>query len=145
MKRYESLAEDIARSIREGLLRPGQRLPSVRQASARRKVSPATVFQAYYLLEARGLIRSRPRSGYYVAADALPLPPEPERASQPADGARPVDVSELVFEVLESAMAHDVVPLGSAFPVRCCTRWTSSGGRWPPRRNRWIPGARWTT
>lgn len=116
MKRYESLAEDIARSIRDGLLRPGQRLPSVRQTSARRKVSPATVFQAYYLLEARGLIRSRPRSGYYVADDARPLPPEPERASQPADGARPVDVSELVFEVLESAMVHDVVPLGSAFP-----------------------------
>lgn len=116
MKRYESLAGDIAQSIRDGLLKPGQRLPSVRQASAARQVSPSTVFQAYYLLEARGLVQSRPRSGYYVTAHAQPLPPEPETASHPDGESRDVDVSELVFEVLQSAMAHDVVPLGSAFP-----------------------------
>ena len=116
MKRYESLAGDIAHSIRDGLLKPGQRLPSVRQAAAARQVSPSTVFQAYYLLEARGLVQSRPRSGYYVTAHAQPLPPEPETASRPDGESRDVDVSELVFEVLQSAMAHDVVPLGSAFP-----------------------------
>jgi DNA-binding transcriptional MocR family regulator len=32
MKRYESLAADMADSIRAGVLRPGDRLPSVRQA-----------------------------------------------------------------------------------------------------------------
>ncbi|NDK37420.1 PLP-dependent aminotransferase family protein [Pseudoxanthomonas gei] len=116
MKRYESLAGDIARSIHEGLLKPGQRLPSVRQAAATRQVSPSTVFQAYYLLEARGLVQSRPRSGYYVATHARPLPLEPETASRPDGESRDVDVSELVFEVLQSAMALNVVPLGSAFP-----------------------------
>ena len=116
MKRYEALAEEIAASIRDGLLRPGQRLPSVRQTSAARAVSTATVFQAYYLLEARGMIRSRPRSGYYVSRPSALLPPEPDAASQPDGESRAVDVSELVFEVLESAMARDVVPLGSAFP-----------------------------
>ncbi len=116
MPRYQTLAEDIARSIRQGLLRPGQRLPSVRQASAARGVSPATVFQAYYLLEAQGLVRSRPRSGYYVAQAAGRLPPEPDVASAPDGRSRPVDVSALVFEVLESAMAREIVPLGSAFP-----------------------------
>ncbi|MFD0738357.1 PLP-dependent aminotransferase family protein [Lysobacter koreensis] len=116
MKRYEVLADEIAQSIREGLLRTGDRLPSVRQASTHRRVSPSTVFQAYYLLEARGLVRSRERSGYYVAAQAAPLPPEPETASQPSGESTRVDVSELVFEVLQSAMARDMVPLGSAFP-----------------------------
>jgi DNA-binding transcriptional regulator YhcF (GntR family) len=61
MKRYEALADDIARSIRSGLLKPGERLPSVRQASTARKLSPATIFQAYYRLEAQGLIESRAR------------------------------------------------------------------------------------
>lgn len=116
MKRYEALAEDIARSIRTGLLQPGERLPSVRQASAARKLSPATVFQAYYLLEARGLVESRPRSGYYVARRAAPLPPEPEQPSRPDGESRVVDVSELVFDVLQSAMVRDLAPLGSAFP-----------------------------
>ena len=116
MKRYEALAADIATSIRDGLLKPGDRLPSVRQASAGRHVSPATVFEAYYLLEARGLIRSRPRSGYYVVDKPRRLPAEPETASTPDSQARPVQISSMVFDILRSAMTRDVVPLGSAFP-----------------------------
>ncbi len=115
MKRYEALADEVARSIHAGLFKPGERLPSVRNTSAARKLSPSTVFQAYYLLEARGLVESRPRSGYYVAQAAARLPPEPEVPSRPDGESREVDISALVFEVLESAMAHDVVPLGSAF------------------------------
>ena len=116
MKRYEALAEEIAESIRSGLMKLGDRLPSVRQASVSRAVSPSTVFAAYYLLEARGLIRARERSGYYVSAGARLAPPEPEAPSNPAPESAPVDVSKLVFNVLESARTRDVVPFGSAFP-----------------------------
>lgn len=116
IKRYEALAADIAASIRKGLLKPGDRLPSVRQASRDRQLSPATVFEAYYLLEARGLVKARPRSGYYVAQALPTLPPEPERMSAPDGEARPVAISELVFGILQSTMSRDVVPLGSAFP-----------------------------
>ena len=116
MKRYEMLAAEFAASIQNGTLRPGDKLPSVRVASSIRRVSPATVFEAYYLLEARGLIRSKARSGYYVAQPAQTLAPEPDRTSQPGGEARPVAISELVLGILESAMSRDVVPLGSAFP-----------------------------
>jgi DNA-binding transcriptional MocR family regulator len=116
MKRYQALADDIAESIRTGVLGPGDRLASVRNTCASRGISPSTVFQAYYLLEARGLIRSRERSGYYVCTGVRRVPPEPERTSQPQDASIPVDVSELVFEILEATMKRDVVPFGSAFP-----------------------------
>lgn len=116
MKRYEVLAEEIAQSIRTGVMKLGDRLPSVRQASASRGVSPSTVFEAYYLLEARGLIRARERSGYYVIAGARTLPPEPEISSSHTGDSTSVDVSSLVFDVLESVRARDVVPFGSAFP-----------------------------
>lgn len=116
MKRYEALAADIAGSIRNGLLKPGDKLPSVRQASLSRQVSPATVFEAYYLLEAKGLIHARPRSGYYVSEAGKPLPPEPATVSQPDDEARPVVISDLVLGILQSTMSRDIVPLGSAFP-----------------------------
>ena len=116
MKRYETLAAEITNSIQTGVLRPGDRLLSVRLASTSRGVSPSTVFQAYYLLEAQGLVRARDRSGYYVAPGVRQFPPEPELASEPPDEAVALNVSELVFEVLQSTMAHDVVPLGSAFP-----------------------------
>ena len=78
MSLYEKLANEIAQSIRDGVLRVGDKLPSVRDACASRGVSPSTVFQAYYLLEARGLIRARPRSGYYVNTRSDSLPPEPD-------------------------------------------------------------------
>lgn len=116
MKRYEALAEEIAESIRTGTLKLGDRLPSVRQAGNSRAVSPSTVFSAYYLLEARGLIRARERSGYYVTAGARVAPPAPETASNPVGESAVVDVSKLVFSVLESARTRDVVPFGSAFP-----------------------------
>lgn len=44
MKRYEALAQELAQSIRDGMLKPGDKLPSVRQASSSRAVSPSTVF-----------------------------------------------------------------------------------------------------
>jgi DNA-binding transcriptional MocR family regulator len=116
MKRYEALAEEIAQSIRTGVMKLGDRLPSVRQASMSRGVSPSTVFEAYYLLEARGLIRARERSGYYVIAGAKSLPPEPEISSRPSNHSTTVDVSQLVFDILEATRTKDVVPFGSAFP-----------------------------
>lgn len=116
MKLYESFAEEIAQSIRAGVLKRGDRLPSVRQASASRGVSPSTVFEAYYLLEARGLIRARERSGYYVTAGAKGQLPEPGIGAPPDGDCTQIDVSELVFSMLESAKMRDVVPFGSAFP-----------------------------
>ena len=115
MKRYERYAQEIAELMKTGTLRTGDRLPSVRQASASRKVSPATVFAAYYLLEARGLVQARARSGYYVNALPTPARAEPSTAL-PGRQSTAVAISELVFEVLESTRQLDVVPLGSAFP-----------------------------
>ena len=114
MKRYEALAQEIAESIAHGQLRPGERVPSVREASRSRGVSPSTVFEAYYLLEARGLIEARPRSGYFVS-HTVNSQQEPA-SSRPVTKERAVEVSELVFQVLGHARNRALVPLGSAFP-----------------------------
>ncbi|MGV2861740.1 aminotransferase-like domain-containing protein [Achromobacter sp. AGC39] len=115
MSLYETLADEIAKSIRDGVMRVGDKLPSVRDACAARGVSPSTVFQAYYLLEARGLIRAQPRSGYYVHAPAESLPPEPG-TSNPDGESTELAISERIFDILGSVRNRDVTPLGSAFP-----------------------------
>ncbi|WP_426808440.1 GntR family transcriptional regulator MpaR [Pseudomonas sp. WOUb67] len=115
MKRYERFADDIAELIRSGVLGPGQRVPSVRYASQTHGVSPSTVFQAYYLLERRGLIRARPRSGYFVNAHAPRQFSEPQ-ALQPVSESTDVDVSGLVFSILDSIKDPNTIPFGSAFP-----------------------------
>jgi DNA-binding transcriptional MocR family regulator len=54
-------------------LTPGARLPSVRSAARAMAVSVSTVVEAYERLAAEGVIRSRPGSGFYVAAPLAPL------------------------------------------------------------------------
>ncbi|MBZ5487724.1 PLP-dependent aminotransferase family protein [Halomonas aquamarina] len=115
MKRYERFADEISELIRSGVLAPGERVPSVRQASRHYAISPSTVFQAYYLLENQGLIVARPRSGYFVREQAPRLLNEPEMNACVQETAD-IAVSELVFSVLGSLQDHDTVPFGSAFP-----------------------------
>ncbi len=59
---YEQVAEDLTSAIRQGTLRGGDRMPSVRGLARQRKVSIATILQAYVQLENSGLIEVRPRS-----------------------------------------------------------------------------------
>ena len=113
--RFETLAQELQQLIAAGVLRPGDRLPSVRQTCASRHLSPSTVFQAYYLLESRGLIRAVPRSGYFVAARANGVLLAEPRTSDPQPGIQAVEVNDLICTILGSARARDIVPFGSAF------------------------------
>ena len=79
MKLYEELADHVGALIASGNLRSGERVPSVRQMCRERGVSPATAMRAYELLEARGLVETRPQSGYYVCARKRA--PVPRRAA----------------------------------------------------------------
>jgi len=115
MKRYEKFADEIAELIRSGVLAAGEKVPSVRHASRTYGVSPSTVFQAYYLLEDRGLISARARSGYFVREHARHPLHEPEISPRQTETTE-VDVSELVFSVLGSIKDPHTVPFGSAFP-----------------------------
>ncbi|WP_042885274.1 PLP-dependent aminotransferase family protein [Cupriavidus necator] len=115
MKRYETLAETLAADIRNGSLPPGTRLPSIRKTVAQYGVSPSTAFQAYYRLEERGLVRARERSGYYVAGPARRELPQPQ-ARPSRQVSTQVDISKLVFSVLEGARDRKLVQFGSAFP-----------------------------
>ena len=115
MSLYEKLAEEVAQTIADGSLLPGDRLPSVRVLCSRRGVSLATVLGAYALLERRGLIECRPRSGYFVAR-RRPLPLQAAVSAPHAAIANPVDVSELVFHILHATREGRLLPFGSAFP-----------------------------
>lgn len=116
-KLYEQLAADLEDMIRGGVLRPGDRLPSVRFLSRSRGISLSTVFQACYLLEARGLIRSRERSGWFVTGAHLGRPPQLDAVSRPPAEARTPDMGEMIFDILQGARGRDSAGLASAFPA----------------------------
>jgi DNA-binding transcriptional MocR family regulator len=111
---YLRLAASIEEMIGRRLLRPGDRIPSVRRFSMEQRVSVPTALHAYAILETRGLIAARPRSGFYVSARSADSLSEPDpavsllkaRALSPADP----------FESLTDNMARDLVPFGVALP-----------------------------
>ena len=113
---YQRLAHELEDAIARGQLRAGERLPSVRTTCRVRGVSPATVFQAYGLLEAQGLIEARPRSGYFVRARRRVRGAQPT-AAPAAPQATEVRVSDLSLELLQAVQDEALVPLGSAFPA----------------------------
>lgn len=115
MSRYRELADHTAQLIAQGIIRPGERLPSVRKACRIHAVSPITVTQAYYLLENRGLIEARPKSGYFVRARLGRTLPEPEM-THPVGGETDLQVSDFIFQILDSVRDPSIVPLGSSFP-----------------------------
>ena len=86
----EQLAARFAQRIRDRLLSPGARLPSVRQCAQQQGVSPSTVVGAYDLLLAQGLVDARRNRGFYVR-EASPVSADsaPVQAAQPA-GALPL-------------------------------------------------------
>src|SRR5574337_293841 len=115
MTLYHDLADPTARLIAEGVLRPGDRLPSIRQTCRAHGISPVTVTQAYYPLESRGLVDARPKSGYFVRARLGQCLPEPEM-THPVGHSTVLEVSDFIFQILESVKDPSVVPLGSSFP-----------------------------
>jgi DNA-binding transcriptional MocR family regulator len=115
MTLYHDLADKTAALIADGVLRPGDRLPSVRQTCRTHGIAPVTVTQAYHLLESRGLIEARPKSGYFVRARLGQSLPEPEM-TRPVGHSTELEVSDFIFEILDSVKDLAVVPLGSSFP-----------------------------
>ena len=114
MTLYLNLAEQIGTRIQQGLYRPGDRLPSVRNLSQEHGVSLSTVQQAYRLLEDQGLATPRPKSGYFVSTPRqAPALPQISRAAQ-----RPVEVSQWdhVLELISSTAQPDVLQLGRGRP-----------------------------
>ena len=62
----EQLSGRFAQRIRDRLLAPGARLPSVRQCAQQHEVSPSTVVAAYDQLLAQGLVEAHRNRGFFV-------------------------------------------------------------------------------
>jgi DNA-binding transcriptional MocR family regulator len=112
--RYEQVAEHIREQVRCGVLRPGERIPSVRKLSKRLGVSVSTVIQGYGVLQDERLIEPRPQSGFYVK---LPVrrPPAPAM-SRPDSYPVPVTVSDIALQVVQAYRTPGVIQMGTALP-----------------------------
>lgn len=77
---YQQLAEQICAAIARGRLRPGDRLPSVRELSQSLVINPNTAARAYTELEREGTLYTRPGMGVFVSARQSGLTASQRRA-----------------------------------------------------------------
>ena len=112
---YLRVADGLEKMIGEEILKIGDKLPSVRMLSEEYGISMGTAFQAYYHLEGKGLIESRPRSGYYVRFNFRRMPGLP-RIAAPEPVASEVSVQEMITTVFNNMSSDDVVNFSVAAP-----------------------------
>jgi GntR family transcriptional regulator len=72
---YMQLIHQVRRALRLGVLREGDRLPTVKEVVAKVAVNPNTVLKAYRELEHEGLVAARPGVGTFVTRTLIDAPP----------------------------------------------------------------------
>lgn len=119
---YNGIAKGIAARIRNGVLRAGDKLPSIRTLCQEHSISMSTAKRIYLELEAQSLVESRPQSGYFVSRLPYLKLPLPE-TSRPMFIANDKEPDELITRVYSSmgngdlALFSIAAPSGSLLPL----------------------------
>ncbi|WP_369145209.1 PLP-dependent aminotransferase family protein [Streptomyces sp. R44] len=115
MEEYRRIADRVEAAVRDGRLRPGDRLPPQRVFARRHGIANSTAIRVYGELARRGLVVGEVGRGTFVRA----APPLPGPALAEATGAAPVDLqlnypaadgqSELMARALAALARPDVL------------------------------------
>lgn len=111
---YLQLADKIAAAIQQGIITSGSKLLSVRDCARQRKLSINTVTAAYRLLEDKGLIEARPKSGYFVRTQ-LAEPTQPLKPSR-TDERQADTLNAFIEAILSHQDQPDYIDFGLACP-----------------------------
>src|SRR5213075_852464 len=112
---YMQVADGLEKMIADDVLKIGDKLPSVRVISDEYGISMGTAFQAYYHLEGRGLIESRPKSGYYVRFNHQHARQLPDQV-KPDIGSHEVSVKDMITSIYGDIVASDAINFAIAVP-----------------------------
>ena len=117
---YNQIVSRLAFQIQTQVLKPGDKLPSVRALSQEQHISVSTAFKAYSELENKGLVEARPRSGFYVRG-ALKRPAFSRPAPSPAGTGEPpspaVDFPQVLREVYGTLSDPHLIKLSLSAPT----------------------------
>jgi DNA-binding transcriptional MocR family regulator len=112
---YMQVAEGLEKMIADDVLKIGDKLPSVRVLSDEYGISMGTAFQAYYHLEGKGLIESRPKSGYYVRFNHKRFRDLPKTLPA-APISHDVSVKEMIGSIYHDIAAPSTINFALAVP-----------------------------
>ena len=76
---FLQIAENICRQILEGVLKAGDRVPSVRDLAADFEVNRNTILRTYAILDESGIFENRRGVGFFVSNKAIEIIQASER------------------------------------------------------------------
>jgi GntR family transcriptional regulator len=110
---YVQLVEQVRQALLNGVLRPGDRLPTVKEVVGSLAINPNTVLKAYRDLEREGLVGGRQGVGTFVLRRPDGPPPNEQAsltrsltawvAKAQRAGLADADIESLVRSVLRAA------------------------------------------
>ena len=112
---YEKIANRFEQQIKQGVLKPGDKLLSVRILAREQGISISTAYKAYVELENKGLTEAKPKSGYYVKFSPARFSKSP-KVKPPLTDARQVSVTEMIAMVYQNMPEESVLRLSRAAP-----------------------------
>ncbi len=77
---YEQIVRQVKFAVADGVLVPGQLLPSVRALSVQLAINPNTVGKAFQLLQSEGIAESLRGRGLAICSDAVEVCQQARRA-----------------------------------------------------------------
>ncbi|RYD56415.1 MAG: PLP-dependent aminotransferase family protein [Sphingobacteriales bacterium] len=113
---YLGVAKHIEQQILDNVLNIGDKLPSVRVLSKEQGMSVSTILQAYYHLEGKGLVESRPQSGYYVRFNPSRFPQKVEKSNF-ALSSKNKNVEAIISEVYDDFTKPGIVRFSLSVPA----------------------------
>jgi GntR family transcriptional regulator len=113
---YLQIVHQVRQSLLLGYLRPGDRLPTVKEVAVDLAINPNTVVKAYRQLEHEGLAGGRPGQGTFITGTLAQASPPP-RASEALrrslrrwlDAAAAAGLSEEAITALIGAVRRDTI------------------------------------
>lgn len=114
---YTSIAGNIENKIVKGVLKIGDKLPSLRVISRENGASISTILQAYYVLESKGLIEARPQSGYFVT-HCTRLLPRMVATSKPNNNFDDNDIDTIITRVYAEMGTKDNLTFSLGTPAQ---------------------------
>lgn len=153
---YLSIADALAHDIARGVLRRGERLPTLRELAQALDVTPGTISRAYTEASRRGLTQGEVGRGTYVLdriADTGEAPGVARAAATTAPAARGEELDLSIIkpygETLQYWLRNALAELANTTRLEQLLDYAPEGGH-PAHREagaqwlrQWLPGAQW--
>ena len=126
---FQQIVRQVEAMVREGVLKPGEQLPTVRQMATDLRINFSTVARAYHILDEKKLISTQRGRGTYIWEEGSgAAPPGDAFLPETEPPGRSQQAQALARDFLDQAARQGFTPdeIKAAFDIEITARLTGS-------------------